>query len=290
MTCRGTPPTIRGVSDVADASFSPPQRRARLRYARRYGPRDAPGVGRVAIDLLRPRNAITLCVCVGIVAISHALGFMLAGGSVPLVLPVGLGLLLVASHYVNVLDDLGPQFLDEVPAVLRDGELGDDVAVPFGRLLLAATLCFGPAAVLWQWVGAFALLPGLVGVLAAPMVLLTIVEASTPGNLSPGRVIVAARACGWGYLQAVGLFVVAAALHAGAVTLLVESCVVANGRSLLVPRSPPPLLPVVAGAYALALPAVYAAHLFAAWTAALYRQHHEDFGWLCQRHERSTVA
>ena len=268
------------------SSYSVPPCRPTLSYATGRTP---PTLASLPLELLQPANAITIGVCVLLVAGLHALLVGVVGGMPCRSSTVVLALKLVlVSHYVNVADDFGPRHFDEVPPVLRNGELGEDVFVPARRGGLTVLLCLGPAAAL-AWLGvpvALWLLVALVGVWFVPAVLLTVVEASTPLNLLPHRLVGLARACGRDYGVAVALLVAAAVAHVLAGLLVAESIQTIYGRSLLRPAAPPPVGPTLALAYAAVVVALYLGHLAFAAIGRLHRLHGERFPWLMQVHVR----
>ncbi|MEM7807512.1 MAG: hypothetical protein AAF561_05325 [Planctomycetota bacterium] len=273
-------------------STSNPPATPPLRYAR-TSRQVVGGLSSVPGELLHVGNAMTLVVCVGIVAVAHGLALFAINGAVPMAIPVLLCLIALGSHYVNVLDDLGPQALDDLPPVLRNADWPDDVWRPVWRLTWALVLTFGPAIAMWQvdsiLAQAGAVLLGSVGLGLLPVVLLTLVEGSSAANLDPRRLLRAVRICGLGYAWTTLAFVAALALHGLAGWLLYVSLEIAVGRSFFNGRMLP-LAPVLGITYAVVIAAIYAAHLAAALMARLYRLHHERFPWLLQRHERRTPS
>lgn len=239
--------------------------------------------------LLRPENLLTVIAAWGLVIGSHLLVFFISYGAVPLVLPVLLCVIVLLGHYANVVDDLGPQFLDDVPAVLRDGEWGDDVLRPFRRMAMALGLCLGPAGwLLLQggFVSALSVPMGMVGMVVLPAVLLTLAEGSTVMNLMPHRLIGMMRAGGRPYVDTVLATGLALLLHGAAGLLLIESLAAMDGVSRFW-RTPQPAMAMTGLAYAVLLLALFAGHLAAALLGRTYRQRHERFPWLLQRHERT---
>ncbi len=258
-----------------------------LRYATEAAP--AVSLKTVAVDLLDFGNAVTIAVCIGIVAAAHATVFFAIQGAVPLAVPAVLCTVALASHYVNVLDDLGPQFLNDVPPVLRDADWGDDVWRPMLKLATAFGLCLGPSVWLWS-LGtlagqAAAVAIGLAGVFLFPAVLLTLVEGSAAANLDPRRLAGVIRISGRPYLTVVACFALACLLHAIAAWLVFASIDIIVGKNFLFGRAVP-VLPWLGLTYAVVTLACYTGHLAMATLAQLYRRHHETFPWLLQRHER----
>lgn len=272
--------------------IAPRRRRPVLRYAASAAPTP---IAALPMELLRPGNAITLFVCIVLVAIAHALALFAVGGAVPLGMIAVVLLAVLGAHATNVLDEFGPADGDEVPTVLRSASPYEDLLLPLRRLTRASLVCFGPA-IVTAWLGDFrtttpwaALAVPLagVGLAAFPAVLLTMVEGSTPMNLTPPRLLGLIRASGRDYPVAVALVASALMTTGVAGTLLVEAGHVVYGRSLLRPANPPPLWPTMSLAYATVTSAVYLVHLAAAATGRLHRLHGERFPWLMQRHERT---
>ena len=251
-------------------------------------------VGSLAIDLLtRPANLIVLLFVGGFYVLAHllaypldVLGYLVGFG--PLVAQlVNLPLVAIAAHYGCVVEDTGPDAIDELPRPLRNFSVGDDVFAPATRVILAVALCFGPATVVANVTGmaaptavAATLSLAAAGAFAFPAVVLTLLVGSTVLNLTPSRLLGVARQCGGQYVGSVLLGGLAIAGTAGVV---------------LGPATLPPLAVVrvfaVTGRLAVAVPAMcatmYVSHLFAWHLGLLYRSHHDAFPWVGQRHVRT---
>ncbi len=258
-------------------------RRATLAYAR---PESARPIASLPLELLQPASGITLGVCLFLAAGLHVLLLGVVGGGVPLVVVVLALKLVLVSHYVNVLDDFGPRGFDVVPPVLRNGELGEDVFVPARRGGLSLLLCLGPAFLL-AWLGLPVVLwltVGMIGFAFLPAVLLTVVEASTPLNLMPHRLVGLIRVCGRDYALALALLVAAVVAHVVAAVAMAESIQSIFGRSLIRPAAPLPVSTAQALTYGVVAVAIFVGHLALAAIGRLHRLHSERFPWLMQVH------
>ena len=245
------------------------------------------------VDLLvRPANLVVLC----FVFAFYWLGFLmktpliglahLVGGSPALFNLLNLPLWVLVAHYGCVVEDVGPDAIDELPRPLRNFAPVDDLFAPALRVTLAAALCYGPAFAVGDATGmgtpptmALTLALAAAGCYAFPAVVLTLLTGSTVLNLTPLRVLGVISRCGGQYL--------ASAFLAGGV--LACSAGVLLGPSVLPP------LANVRGLHrfadlALLVPAMfltmYLTHLFAWHLGLMYRAHHDTFPWLAQRHVR----
>jgi hypothetical protein len=245
----------------------------------------------LAVDLLvRPANLFVLF----FVSWFYVLGFLfklpLTGLALFLGFPPILAQLInfplwaLVSHYGCVVEDIGPDAIDELPRPLRNFSVGDDLFAPGLRVSLAAAICYGPAFALGAATGlgtplvvALTLSLAAVGSYLFPAVVLTLLTGSTVLNLAPARVVGVIRDCGGQYAGS--------ALLAGAVLIGHVGFVLG-----------PAVLPTLgrfgflrAGDHvAVLVPALcltmYLTHLFAWHLGLMYRAHHDVFPWLAQRH------
>ncbi len=248
----------------------------------------------LAIDLLtRPANLTVLFFVFWFYALAVIVRQpleLLAGvghlsGAAVLLLDVPLWLL--AAHYGCVVEDIGPDAIDELPRPLRNFSVGDDLFAPGLRVVAALLICYGPLAVFAAVTGLARPAEGAVAVLLAaagsalfPAVVLTLVTGTTVLNLTPARVAGVAAACGGQYLLSAAA--AAAALALTAAFVLGPDALPALGR-LPHAHATQRFTVIVPG---LALTA-YATHLFAWHLGLMYRAHHDSFPWLAQRHVRA---
>ena len=280
----------------------------RLTYANRAtDPSPHVPPSRVPVELCKPANVTVMA----FVLLGHlALVFVFALPSFAVILaflPMVAIFLLLAGHYGNVVEEIGPVERDELPTPMRGFSFGDDIWLPAVRVFGATLACFGVAglaaahlqatdlanrasavtpapppvdpAIVWGvlWAGL------AVGALLFPAALLTATTAGAAlANLAPHRVVGTALVCGRHYLASLGLFVATVAVYAVGVrgvitTHPLPAFLTFDGRLGAVLE------------YAVGLPAlcvaVYLAHLFCWHLGLLYRAHHGRFPWLYQKHE-----
>ena len=249
--------------------------------------------GRVALELLMPVNVAVM----GFIFIAHILlqftGTVTVSGMwFIVVIPLLLAGTII-SHYGNVIDDTGPQDHDELPRPLRSCAVFDDLWNPFVNVVFALGVCFIPAVVFLNrargalppstaW-SVFGLLVA-VGVFFLPAVMLTTNTSGTVVNLRPDRVLGLIRSCGAGY----GLAVFTGALATLTYGFGVVSADLAFIRVLTGAKSPLPVWVHVVG-YPMLAAGIYFAHLFCWHLGLLYREHHAQFPWAFQRHERDPA-
>lgn len=253
------------------------------------------------LDLFQPANASVL----GIVFLVHLFAQFLAlfamAGVFPFwLLVIVIGLLLIC-HLGNVLDDTGPEGRDELPTVLRNAEWEDDLMRPFSFVLLAVGICFGPAIVLvhllWNeplagdpatWAALGALL--VLGIVSFPVVWLTVVASGTYLNLSPPRLLGMFSRAPVQFLLAIALLPIALGTYVLSLGLVYEfSRTFVAGVTPLLPFSLPRWLLACSG-YGLLFFAIYAWHLLAWLLGKTYQDHHEQFPWVWQRHEKNRTT
>ena len=248
---------------------------------------------RLPADLFRPSSLIVMAMSGLILTFAAFLGMMAVLGAWPILLVFVVVVAVLVGHYVNVIDETGPEHRDELPPPLRDVAFWDDMLKPFLQFLLANGLCFGLSLLMLRLGGWGLRTPhagvaaglGVVGLIVFPMVLLTIVGGATVANLAPHRLVGAIVTCGLPYLAAIALFPLTLALHAAAAVGLLELCWQANDQSLLVGGFQPTTWwwagPLTT---ALMLAATLAAHAFAWLMGRLFRRHVDAFPWLLMRH------
>ncbi len=247
------------------------------------------------LDLLQPANAIVMVMIFVGFLIAEFTAFLAVGGAFPLGVVSLIIILLSVSHYVNVIDETGPEARDEMPPPLRDVSLWDDLLKPVILLVVALAVCFGPAALIWhvggwQMNGAIVALVAavaLVGAYIFPAVMLTLVAGGTIMNLMPWRLLRVIAVGGRNYAIAAGILLpLMVGLHVAAGVVLSELIVGAFGWTIMsLTTAPSPLVLGVVG-HLLLLAAVFSAHLFSWWMGRLYQRGHARYGWLLQRHER----
>lgn len=246
--------------------------------------------GRILLELFMPVNMFVMFwVYLGHVA--PTVGAMVApphpiAAFLVLLVFVFPATLLVMAHYGNVIEDMGPDGYDELHRPLRDASIWDDILAPFGRMILALGICFGPAVLALvfkhvpddlRWTLAWPLAG--IGIILLPAVLLTTMTSGTFVNLRPDRLLGVIRACGAEYVFAMLAGLVAVGLY------------VWNSFGLyLLPDSAFARMPWLAYlghevvSFTLLTAAVYFGHFFCWYLGLLYRRHHGAFSWAMQHH------
>ena len=248
---------------------------------------------KLPLELLQPANAFVLFVVFVLqVALAGLTGlpvFFLFFFSVPWALLA----VTTIGHFANVVQDVGYEGRDELPAPLRGLAFYDDFWKPFTDVAGALMLCFAVPAVAAAWVApdawepAAALGAAVPGLLFFPAVLLTMSTSGTVVNLLPQFVVRVILAGGLAYAWA---FVLGAAalglLGLGLLGVAGGLSITLDGAARVIQGPlPPGRLLALAGLPMLAV-GTYVGHLFAATLGLIYRRHHRRFGWAGQEHIR----
>lgn len=241
---------------------------------------------RVPMQLLMPWNFIVLVILLGMHLMWNASVYIVAAGF--LFAAAGLVLLLVAllAHWGNIIDETGPCARNELPSLLRGVHVVDDIWYPFVNLVIAGAICFAPAALAagdlrrLAWDSpAIALLA--IGAFFFPAFLLTTTTAGALRNLRPDRLMGLIRVCGTRYALA-GILSIAAVgtyfLSWISLTLHSQSSTFLGWRISGILGLEPVL------AYPMLFVGLYLMHLLCWYLGILYRDHHEEFPWVLQRH------
>ncbi|HEY8750979.1 MAG TPA: hypothetical protein VIM11_23545 [Tepidisphaeraceae bacterium] len=202
----------------------------------------------------------------------------------------------IASHYGNVIEDLGPFEKDDLPRPLRDIEWYGDIWLPFCNLFGSLLICYGlmiPLSIILTSMPelpqaapvVLAALVAGIGTFFFPAILLTLVGSGTPLNLRPDRVAKVISRCGPAYFFTTIVWIAAGVSYLwGFVgsSMAIASSMQSNGsghwylRWVLV-------VPMLAGGIILM-------HYFCYCVAMMYRAHHREFPWVLQRHVRASNA
>ncbi len=285
---------VAGVVSAAPAVWPGAAARS-LGYATNETTGHAASLRTLPVDLLaRPGNATVLFFVFWfyvaaelMMAAEHALSF--GGIAVPglVVVLTNVPLWFLLAHYGCVVQDVGPEAIDELPRPLRNFSPAEDVVGPGVRVAVAILICYGPMLIVGGVTGlhpraaaAATLLLGAVGSYGFPAVVLTLLTAGTVLNLSPGRVVGVIVQCGPQY--------VLSAVLAGATMALALAVVL--GPSV-VPALEPVAFLHLFGRAVVMVPAIwvvmYVTHFFAWHLGLMYRAHHDGFPWVAQRHIRT---
>ncbi|HWB52587.1 MAG TPA: hypothetical protein VG722_00275, partial [Tepidisphaeraceae bacterium] len=245
---------------------------------------------RVLLELFQPPNLIVMT----FILIAHVIweGLLVVCSMFLIFLPVlFLATGMFFAHYAIVIEEVGVEERDELPRPLRHGELGADLWKPFIHFIGAFILCYWPAILAvgrladspMRWPVFFALM--VVGTIFLPAMLLTLTTSGSLWNLRPDRVVGVALRCGHRYIVAVLLFPV--------ITLIYM--VGALGSHVVVLRHAVPKpgvqtwlgMPMVV--YPLLVIGVYLMHYFCWYLGLMYRDFHDQFPWVLQRHIPTRV-
>lgn len=264
----------------------------------------------IVTELFQPANVLVVVIVFGAHILVQGMTVLTLMGALPMALIAGWIWLTLLAHYVNVIDETGPERRDELPSVMRNVHFSEDFLRPLFALLLAAVICFGPAAyiarefIAWRLgvllygtaagaasasalaaVAAAAAL-AIAGFLCFPAVLLTAATSGVYLNLAPHRVLGVVRAAPIRYVIGLALLAVAIVSYAAALTAMGYLCLAGAGWTTPSSRQ---LLIAAAVAYPALFAAVYFSHWFAWSLGKTYQDYHESFGWVWQRHISSRM-
>ena len=203
--------------------------------------------------------------------------FVIPGGMV-VVLCIGL-----VAHIGVVIEETGPEEIDELPRLLRGLEWRDDWWLPFRNVVLAMALSYGPAMLLLRLGDApgviAAVAAALAGTVVAPALLLTCITAGTLNNLRPDRVLGVMRAGGKQYQLAVVSWILAAGIYGFGLyytNVLIDDAEGGGGSH----ESWEWWL-----SYSAIIAGFYLMNLFCWQMGLYYRNYHELFSWVWQKYE-----
>ncbi|CAN5399516.1 hypothetical protein BH09PLA1_BH09PLA1_34860 [soil metagenome] len=246
----------------------------------------------LAITLItNPANLFVMLIVLGVHVLMQPANLMMQIGLM-LAMPLWvLGVMLIFSHYANVVEDGGPGEQDELPRPLRDVSINDDIWRPFVNFVVSIFLCFWPAYLARKLDAPLPLIGGLAlfGSFFFPAVLLTMATSGTILNMRPDRVVGVIRIIGPSYLFLFSVMFAALVTYTIAIwrfqfdsiLLFVSQSAARNFRSSV----PWWFQPWVA--YPCLLIGIYLMHFFCWSLGAMYRLRHEQFPWVLQRHVRS---
>ncbi len=249
--------------------------------------------GHALAELFKPMNLIVMFA----ILIAHLFGQVVAAiivAGIFFIAPVLLMVLvLILSHYGNVVDEIGPTGRDELPRPLRDASFTDDIWNPFKYVFAALLICFWPLLIL-QNVPESQLVPigaplFLLGSFFFPAVLLTLCTSGTVENMRPDRVMKVIGACGLSYFASLLAWLIGISIYLfGIYTYnftFFKLFYKTQKTSIIFTNS-------------ISLPALFlgiiAMHYFGWTVGLLYRNHHAQFPWVLQRHvstrRKDTIA
>lgn len=187
------------------------------------------------------------------------------------------------AHYVNVLEDTGPNGFDELPRPLRNLSFNDDFFWPFCNMTLSLSYCFLPAVFCFALIpGKFAVLgvlPLAMGFLFFPAVLLTTTAGGSLFNLRPDRLAGIIRVAAGQYTLSFFLWLIGLPLLAESLfSVLLLPAAFRDAHEWIYVFNKP----------IIAMPLLFATIIllhFASWHLGLiYRWFHQEFPWILQHH------
>ena len=243
--------------------------------------------------LLRPMNVVVM----SMVALFHIFYFMsmiVAMFGILFIIVVNLiCFAAIWSHYIVVIESMGPGCQDELPRPLRDVSLYEDVWLPFVALATTGFICYGPPMILLssrlpQTASmSVAIVWAIVGTFFAPALLLTAATSGTYANLRPDRVIGVVRTLGAQYFWLLLTTICAFGTYSFGFAAI-HACVL----SMFAPRSmrgTPPLWLTWPGAIVLLLLGIYLMHYMGWLMGQIYRVYQPMFPWAYQGRRMDAV-
>ncbi|HZK81270.1 MAG TPA: hypothetical protein VFC46_09395 [Humisphaera sp.] len=243
---------------------------------------------RVLRDLARPTNLVAMGFVLGIHAflgfwtIAIAMGLLLA---FPFILA---SIVALIAHYGNVVDEIGPGGQDELPRVMRDLQLREDVWHPFSRIAITAAICYGPAILFARHssispasTAAVAAAMAIAGTFFMPALLLTFLTSGSPVNLRPDRILGVIHICGARYFFSIAIFVASFIFYLWGIVGFSALAYKSFGASLLGLPHWAIMFPI---SFPLMCLGIFGMHYFCWELGILYRTHGRAFPWVDQYH------
>ncbi len=259
-----------------------PMARAAITYA--AGTQKPGSIAGVMHLLTSPGNLAVL----GVMLIMHlfVLGIMVASatfifaGVVAILLMIG-----VIAHFANIIDEVGPRDMDELPRPFRDLAIAEDIFWPLIHMLTSFAIAFWPLGYLAR---KFDLPPIanlivvaitlLWAVVTLPALLVTTTTSGTFLNLRPDRVLGVIRAGGPTYIWLCILGVAAVASYGFGFVGVGTWMGKGTGSS--------PAWTHTSISFPLWTVGIFLMHLFCYQLGLYYREHHNSFNWAYQRHRK----
>jgi hypothetical protein len=282
---------IRPIKMVKTPAQEDPRNVPVAQRALTYAARDTMHVmtaGRIFVALFMPVNVVVMIfvfifyfaytMTVGLIGIYllNMLGLMSTLYTLPMAF-------LLMSHYANTLEDNGPEAIDELPRPLRSLSMADDIWNPFCNMFTALCVCFLPAVIVYSVLPpqfkAVAVLPLALGLFFFPAAFLTAVTGGTALNLRPDRLAGVIRASAGQYTVAFFAWLIALPLFVFSLfgIYIIPEQVREDHLWLFNFNRPIVHFPLL-------FVSIIAMH-YACWhLGLLYRQHHERFPWILQKH------
>lgn len=249
-------------------------------------PEERLGAGRFLLRMMMPGNLVVLAFIFLLHVLAQAMLFAFVNGFWAFcAVYCAVGFLLI-SHYGNSIDDLGPGCGDELPRPGRNMNWGDDLWRPFVNVLAGLAAAYAPAGIAMCWRPSGLghetwIVRGLMlmGTLLAPATLLTTATSGTWINLRPDRLLGVTFVCGGKYVGAVILWVLACGVYAAGLEGMFLQWM---GGFFAEPAGRNRMPAIV---YLTLMAGIFLMHYFCGWLGVMYRDCHERFPWVLQRHE-----
>jgi hypothetical protein len=257
-----------------------------LEYSRAHVRSTTAAMASAFIDLLKPANVIVMV----FVLLAHLLLFTSVFDPWVVVIFTVLSIAILA-HYGNVIDEIGPSERDELPVMLRNASIGEDLWRPFVNVVVALFLTYLPTLLIcvmhipWAVKVPVAMVCAAGGCLIAPVILLTMITSGAYANFRPDRIMAVLWICGPQYLIAAATFTAAMALY-----LLAFQTTAGGMRALFASPSFVASFGGLGVGVLLFAGAIYLMHAAAWQIGLLYRAHQPDFPWVLQRHTFTRLA
>jgi hypothetical protein len=198
---------------------------------------------------------------------------------------------MIISHYGNVIDEIGPSDMDELPRPLRTVSWYDDLWSPFCHMFIGLFLGGFPFIFVLFGMSDFITWRIVLGALGAtavscyfmPAVLLALHTSGTIQNARPDRILGVIRQCGASYLPVAAYGFIALITYFFGMFGTLYSLLKAMGGISSLDLGVWGTAPVT---YAVLMVGIYFAHLFSWRVGLLYRMYQPKFPWVHQEHVR----
>jgi hypothetical protein len=225
---------------------------------------------KIFLELFQPVNIVVMF----FILLAHVFVGVFSGVPILQLILLGCVVMILFAHYAIVVEEIGIEERDELPRPLRQAEFGADLFWPCLHSIGALIFAFGPACVgsirlqhtPLQAPVTIALF--CIGLIFFPAIFLTLVTSGTLRNLRPDRLIGVILQSGLRYLIAVVIFPVILAVYV-------------LGMNLPLPWTSRLNSVTVFSALVIG---IYMMHYFCWYLGLIYRDYHEVFPWVLQRH------
>jgi hypothetical protein len=239
--------------------------------------------GQVMVELFKPLNIVVMLA----ILLVHLFGQVVAATIVagiffiaPVLLMV---MILIMSHYGNIVDEIGPTDRDELPRPLRDASFSDDIWNPFKHVFAALLICFWPMLLLVNLPESMTVVIGapmfLLGSFFFPAVLLTLCTSGTIENMRPDRVMKVIAASGISYFGALLAWLVGISIYLFGIFTFNFTFF-----KLFFKTQKTSIIYTFGVSLPMLFLGIMAMHYFGWLVGLLYRKHHAQFPWVLQRH------